>query len=163
MAKYNFFVCKCDKNGILTSNTKKNLEEDFEGVRYQKMTGLNDFGESKLVVTEDYAEQDGVRSYVEPISEANDVPRKNTEIKLSLVFFGKNRRVAYDNFIDYISRDYTFYWDTARLKGFTFVFSNKVSISSELFYNEMPYFIVTFTLQNINGRTFNVDENGNKI
>ena len=44
-----------------------------------------------------------------------------------------------------------------------FVFSNKVSISSELFYNEMPYFIVTFTLQNINGRTFNVDENGNKI
>ena len=29
MTKYNFFVCKCDKNGVLSPNTKKNIEEDF--------------------------------------------------------------------------------------------------------------------------------------
>lgn len=161
--KYKFYISKCDKNGVLIPNTKKDIENDFEGLRYQKMTGLNDFGEPKIFYTEDYVEEDGVRTYVEPIPDTADVPRKSTSMKLSLVFFGKDRKTKFNDFIDFVSRGYNFYWDTARLKGFIFMFSEKVSISSELFYNDNPYFIVTLTLNNVNGRTYDVDENGNMI
>ena len=148
---YSFYMQAVDKNGNLISGTKKDLEKDFEGLRYLRCEGLNAIGKPR-VYTEKYADSDRLRSYV-PSNITNDA----TTVKLSLCFMGQNRQKAYDNFNAYVRSGYHAYWDTARNKRFDFFLSDSIDVSDEMWYGSTPYFEATYTLQNLNGKTVDVE------
>ena len=126
----------------------KNLEEDFQGLKYSKCEGLNEIGES-VVYEESYPEVGGVRVYI-PENPTNN----QTTIILTLYFIGNSRQKVKDEFDEYIRRGIHKYWDTARNKEFTFYVKEKITPSEEKSYGRMPYIEVPYKLSNINGRTF---------
>jgi hypothetical protein len=150
MSKYNFYMQKCQKDGTLIG-TKKNLEEDFEGLKYSKCTGLDVLGKAKNVYSEVYSESNGIRTYI-----PDEITNATTTITLSLYFFGENRRATYDAFNEFIRNGYTKYWDDARNKSFVFIVDKEIKVKEENWYKGMPYIAVDYSLTNIQGKTTNV-------
>ena len=148
MQKYKFYMQKCDRQGNVIDGTLKDLEVDFDGLRYSKLTGLNTLGKSQNIYTEKYSEMNGVRVY---IPEATTCDSYN--LTLTLYFFGENRQKVYDDFNEFIRHGYTKYWDTARNKELVFIINSEIKPSSEKWYEGTPYFGVNYTLVNINGKT----------
>lgn len=154
--EYDFFfqgVEKKDDSWELIPSTLKNLETDFYGcIRYSKAEGINTIGKAKIY-TESYADSDEKRVYV-----PDTVTNESTKVIFTLYFFGEYRHKAYDEFNEYIRNGVHKYWDTARNKYFLFVVSDEIKISSEKWYGSMPYFEVKYTVQNINGKTFSIED-----
>lgn len=150
MSKYNFYMQKCRKDGILIG-TKKNLEKDFEGLKYAKCVGLDALGKPQNIYSEVYSESNGIRTYV-----PNVITNASTTITLSLYFFGENRQATFDAFNDFIRNGYTKYWDDARNKGFVFIVDKEIKVKEENWYRGMPYLAVDYSLTNIQGKTTNV-------
>lgn len=160
MATYKFYMKTINKDGSIPDDSiTKDLEEDFkieeEGkvvgqLRYKQCKGLNTIGKPR-VYTEVYADSDRLRSYIPetPLFDA-------TEIELTLYFTGENRQASFDAFNEFILGGYRRYSDTARNKAFDFFVKDKVEISKEQWYGSMPYFEVTYKLQNLNGKTSDV-------
>lgn len=160
METYKFYMKTINKDGSIPDDSiTKDLEEDFkieeEGkvvgqLRYKECKGLNTIGKPRTY-TESYADSDRLRSYIPEttLSEATDV-------KLTLYFMGENRQAVFDEFNEFILGGYRKYWDTARNKAFDFFVKDKVEISDEKWYWSKPYFEVTYTLQNLNGKTTDV-------
>lgn len=151
MQEYKFYMQKCTKDGTPIAGTTKNLEEDFEGLKYSKMVGLNQIGANHNSYSESYAEKNGIRTYV-PEKATN----KSTTLTLTLYFFGENRQRTYDLFNEYIRHGYTKYWDTARNKSFIFIIEKEIKIASEEWYAGSPYLCVNYSLTNIDGKTKNI-------
>ena len=141
---------KCRKDGTLIG-TKKNLEKDFEGLKYAKCVGLDALGKPQNTYSETYSESNGIRVYM-----PDEVTHASTKVTLSLYFFGENRRATYDAFNDFIRNGYTKYWDDARNKGFIFVVDQEIKVKEENWYKGMPYIAVDYSLTNIQGKTTNV-------
>lgn len=139
---------KCDRQGNVIDGTLKDLEVDFEGLRYSKLTGVNTIGKPQNIYTEQYSEMNGVRVYV-----PNEVTNANYNLTLTLYFFGENRQLVYENFNEYIRNGFTKYWDTARNKEFVFMINSEIKPSAENWYEGKPYLGVNYTLVNINGIT----------
>lgn len=160
MATYKFYIQQINKDGsIPEGSVTKDLEEDFkieeEGkvvgqLRYKECKGLNAIGKPR-VYTETYADSDRLRSYV-PSNLIHDA----TEVDLTLYFTGVNRQEAFDAFNAFILGGYRKYWDTARNKEFDFYVKDKIDVSDEKWYGSMPYFEATYKLQNLNGKTKDV-------
>lgn len=150
MSKYNFYMQKCRKDGMLLG-TKKNLEKDFEGLKYAKCVGLDALGKPQNIYSEVYSESNGIRTYV-----PNVITNASTTITLSLYFFGENRQATFDAFNDFIRNGYTKYWDDARNKGFVFIVDKEIKVKEENWYRGMPYLAVDYSLTNIQGKTTNV-------
>lgn len=151
MATYKFYMKTINKDGSIPDDSiTKDLEADFDGLRYKECKGLNTIGKPRTY-TESYADSDRLRSYIPEttLSEATDV-------KLTLYFMGENRHATFDEFNEFILGGYRKYWDTARNKAFDFFVKDKVEISDEKWYWSKPYFEVTYTLQNLNGKTTDV-------
>lgn len=151
MATYKFYMKTINKDGSIPDDSiTKDLEVDFDGLRYKECKGLNTIGKPRTY-TESYADSDRLRSYIPetPLFDA-------TEIELTLYFTGENRQASFDAFNEFILGGYRRYSDTARNKAFDFFTKDKVDISDEKWYGSMPYFEVTYKLQNLNGRTTNV-------
>lgn len=151
METYKFYIQQINKDGsIPIGSIAKDLEVDFDGLRYKECKGLNTVGKPR-VYTETYADSDRLRSYIPetPLFDA-------TEIELTLYFTGENRQASFDAFNEFILGGYRKYWDTARNKAFDFFVKDKVEISKEQWYGSMPYFEVTYKLQNLNGKTTDV-------
>ena len=84
--EYKFYMQATDSKGVALEGAPiKDLEVDFEGLRYLKATGLNDIGEAR-VYTETFADSDRTRVYI-----PSEVTHKQTTVTLSLVFIGKKR------------------------------------------------------------------------
>lgn len=125
----------------------KDLEEDFEGLKYIKCEGLEDVGEAN-VYTEVFADSDRLRVYV-----PENVTHKATEVKLTLIFVGENRRSTFNNFNEYIQQGFHAYWDSARKKRFVFFVKDAIKPSEDKFIGSTPYIEATYTLSNIKGKT----------
>jgi hypothetical protein len=149
--KYNFYIQKCLKDGTPIAGTLKNLEEDFEGLRYSKCVGLNTYGKVQNIHKETFAEKDGIRTYVPDV-----LTNADTTITLTLYFFGENRQRTYDAFNKFISKGYNKYFDDARNKSFIFIVDKEIKVKEENWYKGMPYLAVDYSLTNIQGKTTNV-------
>lgn len=145
---------KVDKNGsAIETEPEKDLEKDFEGLLYSKCEGLNKIGKPKNIYEETYSDADRVRVYMPDV-----ITNETTEISLTLYFVGENRHSTLDTFKEYIREGFTKYWDTARNKSFIFYVNKDINVSDEMWYGSTPYISATFNLQNINGKTTNVNE-----
>lgn len=150
MKTYKFYIQTINKDGTIPEESiKKNIEADFVGLRYKECVGLNAIGKPR-VYTESYANSDKIRAYV-PQSPLNEP----TDIKLTLYFTGESRQATFDAFNEFICGGFRRYWDSARYKSFDFFVKDKIEISDEMWYGSLPYFEVTYTLQNLKGKTTN--------
>lgn len=150
---YKFYMQACDKTGnILAGAPKKDLEADFEGLRYKECTGLNDIGNPN-VYTEEFADSNRLRVYI-----PENVTHKPTTVTLTLYFVGNNRYKTYDAFNNYLkSSKFFIYYDTARKKKLTFFLKESITVNSSLWYGDMPYIEVQYKLSNIFGKTEDID------
>ena len=149
--KYKFYMQKCLKDGTPIAGTLKDLEEDFEGLRYSELKGIHFVGAPKNVYTEEFSESNTLRTYV-----PDNVANKNTSLSLKLYFFGENRAKTYDLFNKFISNGYTKYWDEYRNKSFIFILNKEIKPATENWYKGTPYLEVTYNLTNIYGKTFDI-------
>ena len=149
--KYNFYMQKCQKDGTPIAGTLKNLEEDFEGLKYSKCVGLDLRGKIQNSYSETYSESNGIRVYM-----PDEVTHASTKVTLSLYFFGENRRATFDSFNNFLLGGFNKYWDDARNKGFIFVVDQEIKVKEENWYRGTPYIAVDYSLTNIQGKTTNV-------
>lgn len=129
-----------------------NLETDFNGLVYLKAIGISDKGTPKNLYFETYAESDETRVHI-----PEQICRENTEITLTLAFFGENCRSVYDSFYDYVKSGKIKYWDTARNRVAKMVLSNAIEIEDDILKGGKPYMIADFIFRNLFGETFPVD------
>lgn len=157
---YKFYIKTINKDGSTpTDSITKDLEEDYKRVvngqvvgqlRYKECKGLNTIGKPRIY-TEKYADSDRLRTHI-PKTLTHDA----TTIDLTLYFVGEKRQEVFDEFNAFIGGGYRKYWDDARGKEFDFIVTDEISISNEMRYGSVPYFEVTYKLQNLNGKTKDV-------
>lgn len=156
MNKYNFYFQKCDKHGVLVEGTLKDIERDFEGLKYSRLEGLTSFGAVKNVYTETYSDSNKLRTYV-----PDQVTRDAIAVTFKLYFTGEYaiRQKSFDAFVDYISNNgYNMYWDTARKKKILLMPpTEEIKFSEERWYGSIPYIEVSIKMQAITGVAENMD------
>ena len=140
----NFYMKKVGED------TEYNIENHWDGLLYKQFKGLSDYGKIKSVYTESFAETDKLNYY-----QASKPIRENTDLELTLVFKGDNRRATYDNFVEYISSGEIIYHDDVRNKYVNFILIEAITPSEDQLYGDIKYIIATFKLKNINGQTRN--------
>lgn len=147
-----FYMQRCDKNGVLESGTLKNLEHDFEGLRYIEAKGISKVGKVKNIHTETYADSNELRTW-HPSENGEETTHEATIIELKLLFYGDDRRSVYDAFNDYIYDGYHVFYDNLRYRRFVFTVIDAVEPSEDIFKGGTPYIIATWKLQNLKGKT----------
>lgn len=155
MSDVKFYMQKCSKQGVLVDGTLKDLELDFDGLRYMEAKGISKVGKVKNVYTESYSDSNILRTW-HPSENNEETTHEATTIQLKLLFYGDNRRSSYESFNDYIMDGYHVYWDTLRDKKFTFMVVDAIEPSDDILKGGVPYIICTWTLQNLKGKTGNV-------
>lgn len=140
-----------------TNAVWKDLEKDFDGLRYKECTGLNAFGEPTNTYTEEFAETSKAEVFV-----GSPPAHKQTTIKLTLVFLeGESEEVkndtAYHNFLSFITGCKIAYRDTARKRKALMYLSGATEPKSDTLYGQ-KYKEVMFTFKNVYGMTFGYDE-----
>lgn len=151
---YNFYMQECDAKGeIIAGAALKNLEQDFEGLRYSKIDGIEAIGAPKNVYSESFADSDRLRVYA-----PKDVKHRETTVTLTLYFVGENRFKSLDAFNAYIKGGTKRYWDTARNKWFAFYIKDELKPADSQWHGSTPYLKMDYKLVNIFGRTFDVEQ-----
>lgn len=148
-----------DKNGNVVQNSQKDLETDFSGLCYISCKGLSSFGKPKNIYTENYAEDNGLRTYYPTDKTGGTVAREVTAIELDLLFKGEQRRANYDSFCNYVKSNRIFYWDTARHKKVWLILTEAVEPSDDVIKG-VPYIRATFKFQNLWGEGKTCDDSG---
>lgn len=149
---YKFYIQEVTKaNGSyhVLDGTLKDLEQDFDGLKYSKLDGLNAVGKAKNIVVETHANATYDRVYV-----PDKVVHSSTTLTLTLYFFGENRQEVFKEFKDYITKGVHRYWDTARNAWFDFYVQDELKPSDEKWYAGRPYFKVDVKMNNIYGECF---------
>ena len=147
-SKYKFYMAECDAEWNIKGDTQKDLEVDFEGLRYQEAKGLNLTGKPRLY-TETYADADKVRVYI-----PENKTYEPTTITFSFVFFGENRYKTYDEFVAWVSGKRMAYHDDARNKWAYFYVADSIQPAEEKWYYSTPYLRLELKVTNVYGRTF---------
>lgn len=153
---YKFYLRGVNKNGTLNGNDEpKDLEENFNGLRYIRCTGIDEIGKAKNIYTETYSDADKVRTFI-----PNEIKNAETDIELTLCFFstdGGDCRAVCDSFTDYIRNGLHRYYDTARKKYFDFYMEDAVTLSKEYYKVNIPHIEISYKLKNIYGKSFDGD------
>ena len=152
MGIYFYMQATDGKGKPLAGAPIKDLESDFEGLLYSKAKGLNDKGKIKNSYSENYADSDRLRVYFpeEPTREA-------TTVTFTFIFTGENRYAVFDAFVKYVSGGFRAFWDTKRKKRLVFYAPEDVKVAEEKWYGLTPYLSLDLKVQNIFGRTFDVE------
>ena len=149
---YKFYMQECDKEGnLLAGSTKKDLEVDFEGLRYASMDGILTIGKPKNITTETFTDSQRQRVWI-----PEEITNEATKINFKCYFFGDNCEDTFTAFSDYIRKGFRRYWDTARKRWFAFYCGEEIKVTSSMMKGK-KYLEATFILNNIFGRTFNVE------
>lgn len=141
-----FLMNKVNPDGSMIADSGRDLEKDFEGLRYIEAKGLLNKGKRKNIYTETYSDSDVLRVW-----QGDEVTREATTIKLSLCFVGDNRQKSFSDFYDYVKNGKIMYVDTKRLRKVLIVLTDKVELSEEMWKGGIPYFKAEFTFQNLWG------------
>lgn len=152
---YKFYIQRVKKAADGTYISEGNpisLEDEYVGLKYSKMDGLNTIGKTKNIYTEKYADGDMLRVYY-----PKAVKNEATTVTLTLYFFGENRADILENFLYELRQCVHRYWDTARNLWFDFYIDGEVKPTDENWYSGTPYFKVDLKMQNIYGETYKVN------
>ena len=149
--KYNFYIedVVLNENGEYDTvdGSTKDIESTYEGLKYLKCEGLEDIGKPKIY-SEEYADSSRTRVYIPET--LNNEP---TQVKLTLLFVGDNRRAVLNEFNEYIRQGFHKYYDTARKRELVFYIDSEIKISDDLLKGSTPYIQCTYTLKNVYGKT----------
>lgn len=145
-----FYMQEVDKNGSAIDGTLRDLEADFEGLRYCKAEGLLDIGKPRIY-TETYADSNKVRTYI-----PDELTNEATTVTLTLYFVGDNALDTLTAFNEYLRHGYHEFWDTQRMLKFTFYVGSDIKISEEQYKSGTIYYEVKYTLNNIYGKTYKI-------
>lgn len=121
----------------------------FPGMYVLEAKGLADYGKAKNIVTESYADGEGLRAWM-PIY---GVTREATDVTLKLLFTddgGVNRYTQYDDFIAYVDDVVVWYWDSVRRRKVRLLFVEKSS-PTENFHGSIEYIEAEVKFKNIDG------------
>lgn len=127
-----------------------NTKSLCQGMYVLEAKGLADYGKAKNIVTESYAEGDGLRAY---IPSDGVIKREATDVSLKLLFLDEGsdgRYQQYDTFIDYMKSNIVFYWDSVRKRKARLLFVEKSS-PEEHFKGSLPYIEATVKFKNVDG------------
>ena len=148
---YKFYIQRVEKlqDGTYSPvpSTIIDLESRFKGLKYSKLTGLNDIGKAKNIYTEKYADGDKLRVYI-----PQTIQSEATSMTLTIYFFGKDRQSVFADFANEIKSGIHRYWDTARNMYFDFFVDDELKPTDENWYKGEPYFKVDVKMKNIYGR-----------
>ena len=150
MGIYKFYMQKVDAEGKLIANTKKDLETDFNGLKYSQCVGLLAKGKRKNIYTENYADSDTLRVW-----QGENVTREATTITFTFVFTGASRQSVFQSFYEYVKNGVISYYDTARMKEACLILVDNVEPSDDIFVGSTPYIKADFKFQNIWGECKN--------
>lgn len=145
MTKYKFYMSRYVSGSW---ETAKSLEDEFQGLKYVKCSGLSAYGKPKNIYTESYAETDELRVFL-----PQKVARENTDIELELCFIGANRRDIYDSFVEYVTGCKIKFWDDCRNREAQMVLTDAIDPSDDILIGGTPYIIASFKFINCNGQT----------
>lgn len=161
---YNFLMSRVARNsdGSESVSDEIDIEETYQGLVYKKCTGLEAYGDPRPYA-ETYAESDEAYVHI-----AEDDPREQTDITLTLYFFSPNRssddatKIAdidkiYHSFMEYVSGAKIIYRDTARKRKVKMYLSNSTDPKTDRLYGT-PYKEVEFKFKNVYGRSFGYDD-----
>lgn len=126
----------------------------FPGMYILEAKGLADYGKPKNIVTESYADGEGLRAWL-PTS----VAREATDVSLKLFFCddgGVNRYKQYDDFIEYMADNVVWYWDSVRRRKARLLLLEKSS-PTENFHGSIEYIEVEVKFKNIDGYTIQLE------
>lgn len=146
-SKYKFYMAECDADWKVKGSTTKDLEKDFEGLRYAKCEGIDTVGKPR-VYTENYADSDILRVYM-----PSPITNEATNVTFTFYFFGENRRETYHSFVDFARGGKRVYWDSARKRKFNFVVTDEIKPATEMWYGSNPYLELRLTVKNVKGYT----------
>lgn len=149
-SEYTFYMAECDGGWNVKDGTTKDLERDFEGLRYAKCEGLDTVGKPR-VYTENYADSDTLRVYM-----PSQITNEATKVTFTFYFIGENRRETYHSFVDFVRCGKRVYWDSARKRKLYFVVTDEIKPATEMWYGSNPYLELQLTVQNIKGYTENI-------
>lgn len=150
MEDVKFYMQKVDANGALISDTFKDLESDFSGMRYSRCVGLMNKGKRKNIYTEQYSDSDTLRVW-----QGEDVTREATTITFTFVFVGNDRKSVYESFYNYVKNGIIAYYDTARMKEARLVLIDALEPSDDIYKGSTPYIKADFKFQNLWGECKN--------
>lgn len=150
MENVKFYMQKVDANGALISDTLRDLEAYFLGMKYSKCEGLLNKGKRKNIHTETYADSDTLRVW-----QGEEVTREATTITFTFVFAGSTRQSVYDSFYEYVKNGVIAYYDTARMKEARLVLIDALEPSDDIFVGSTPYIKADFKFQNLWGECKN--------
>lgn len=150
---YKFYIQRVEKlqDGTYSPvpSTIIDLESRFKGLKYSKLTGLNDIGKAKNIYTEKYADGDKLRVYI-----PQTIQSEATSMTLTIYFFSKDRQSVFADFANEIKSGIHRYWDTARNMYFDFFVDDELKPTDENWYKGEPYFKVDVKMKNIYGRCY---------
>lgn len=168
MAKYNdcgysFLMSKIIRNedGTETMEKEIDIEGNFQGLVYKQCSGLEAYGKPRPY-EETYAESDEAYVHI-----AENAPRDQTNVTLTLYFFdaAKHKVYAdsiksiddvYHSFMDYLSNGKIIYRDTARKRKVKIYLSDSTDPKIDSLYGKI-YKEVEFKFKNVYGRSFSFD------
>lgn len=145
-----FYMQKVDANGALISDTLKDLERDFEGLKYSRCEGLMNKGKRKNIYTEQFSDSDTLRVW-----QGDNVTRDATTITFTFVFAGNDRKSVYESFYEYVKNGIISYYDTARMKEARLVLIDALEPSDDIYKGSTPYIKAEFKFQNLWGECRN--------
>lgn len=126
-----------------------NMRTRWPGMYVLEAKGIADYGKPKNIVTESYAEGDGIVAHI-----PSSVKREATEVTLKLCIFdaGTNSRYAqYDDFISYIGNSAFYYWDSVRMRMVRLLLLEKFT-PNENFHGSVEYIEAEVKFSNIDGK-----------
>ena len=129
-------------------STAINTKSLWPGMYVLEAGGLADYGKAKNIVTESYADGQGLRSYIP----SDGITREATDVTLKLCFFdeGGDRYAQYDSFIAYVEDCLVWYWDSVRNRKVHLLFIEKSS-PEENFHGALEYIIADVKFKNVDG------------
>lgn len=154
MSEYKFYMQACNHKGeLISGSAEMDLENEssFAGLRYSKVEGLNKIGKPRIY-TEKYSDSDRLRVHI-----PNELTNEPTTVKFTFFFTGDRRYESYKNFVEYVRVGFKRYYDTARRKYLYFCVNSEIAPASEMWYGSTPYLELQLTVQNIFGKTFDVE------
>lgn len=137
--EYKFYMSK-------EGESVRDLEKDFEGMRYVKCTGLLDKGKRKNIYTESYSDSDTLRVW-----QGEEVTREATEVVFTFVFIGDSRQSVYKDFYNYVKNGKITYYDTARNAESLLVLIDAIKIKDDTWKGSTKYIEVDFKFKNLWG------------
>lgn len=145
MNNYNFYMQHFPVGGV--AQTIKNLETDFTGLLYSKLSGIDKYGKPQIY-TEKYAESSALRVFIPDV-----ITRDNPTLELTLFFTGETRRAVYHSFVSYITGKKITYWDNCRNRKVDILLLEAVEPSDDKLYGSIPYIECTFRFTNLSGES----------